>query len=161
MKNNNLYKYAEKKVGEILKTNELTVLQDLVNILYNTFDKYNWIGIYFVKDNYLLLGPWKGEKPTNHTKIPVGKGICGSAAESGKTELIKNVRNDIRYLACFINTKSEIVVPIKIKNKIIGEIDIDSDKENSFNNNDKKFLEKIAKNQQFIKNIVYYLNHQI
>jgi len=161
MKNNNLYKYAEKKVGEILKTNELTVLQDFVNILYDTFDKYNWIGIYFVKDNYLLLGPWKGEKPTNHTKIPVGKGICGSAAESGKTELIKNVRNDNRYLACFINTKSEIVVPITIKNKIIGEIDIDSDKENSFNNNDKKFLEKIAKNQQFIKNIVYYLNHQI
>lgn len=161
MKKNNLYKFAEKKVCEILKTKELTVLQDLVDMLYNTFNKYNWIGIYFVKNNYLSLGPWNGEKPTNHIKIPIGKGICGSAAESGKTEIIKNVKNDNRYLACFINTKSEIVIPIKINNKIIGEIDIDSDKENSFNKKDKEFLEKIAKNQQFIENIVYYLNYQI
>jgi GAF domain-containing protein len=161
MKNNNLYKYAEKKVREILKTKEFTIIQDLVNILYNTFDKYNWIGIYFVKDNYLLLGPWKGEKSTNHTEIPIGKGICGSAAKSGKTELINNVNNDKRYLACFANTKSEIVVPIKKNSKIIGEIDIDSDRDNSFNNKDKEFLEKIAKNQQFIESIIYYLNYKI
>jgi putative methionine-R-sulfoxide reductase with GAF domain len=156
----NFYKNAEKMINEILKSDKSTILQDLVEMLYNIFDKYNWIGIYFVKDNYLLLGPWKGKIATNHIKIPIGKGICGSAAKSGNTELINNVKNDERYLACFINTKSEIVVPIKIQNKVIGEIDIDSDYENSFDNDDKKLLEKIANNQNFIKNIFIYINTQ-
>ncbi|MHA2431394.1 MAG: GAF domain-containing protein, partial [Promethearchaeota archaeon] len=108
------------------------------------FTHYNWIGIYILKNNYLILGPWCGEQATEHTKIPVGKGICGSAAKSGKTELIENVQKDERYLACFTNTKSEIVVPIKKNEIIIGEIDIDSDKPGAFTSDDKDFLEKIA-----------------
>ena len=85
-----------------------------------------------------------GPNATEHTKIPIGDGVCGAAAKSGITEIVDNVKKDDRYLACFLSTKSEIVVPIKKDGKIIGEIDIDSDKTASFNSNDKFFLEKVA-----------------
>ena len=128
---NNLYKDAEQKILNFLKTKNLSILQDVVDLLYLLFDKYNWIGIYIVKDNNLILGPWRGIQATEHIKIPIGKGICGSAVKTGKTELINNVNNDIRYLACFTSTKSEIVVPIRRNDNVIGEIDIDSDKKDA------------------------------
>ncbi|MCI0501788.1 MAG: GAF domain-containing protein, partial [Epsilonproteobacteria bacterium] len=81
---------------------------------------------------------------TEHTRIPIGKGVCGSAAATGKTEIVDDVHSDKRYLACFVSTKSEIVVPIKKEGKTIGEIDIDSDKIGAFTIKDKIFLEKVA-----------------
>jgi len=137
------YKIAEKKVKEIISQSS-EILDNVVNYLYQNFDHYNWIGIYLVENNDLILGPWRGKQATEHTKIPIGKGICGSAAASGKTEVIPDVDVDSRYLACFISTKSEIVVPIKKDNKILGEIDIDSDVKDAFTKKDKEFLEKIA-----------------
>ena len=116
----------------------------IVNFLYENFDHYNWVGIYIVKGDTLILGHWKGMQATEHTKIPIGKGICGSAALSGKTEIIGDVTIDKRYLSCFISTKSEIVVPIKKGKKILGEIDIDSNKKNAFSEKDKVFLENLA-----------------
>ena len=98
----------------------------------------------FLKDNDLILGPWKGKQETEHTKIPIGKGICGSAAASGKTEIVADVNADSRYLSCFVSTKSEIVVPIKKGKKVLGEIDIDSDIKNAFSKKDKVFLENLA-----------------
>lgn len=112
--------------------------------MYENFERYSWAGIYIVKGNDLVLGPWRGEHATEHTKIPIGKGICGSAAQSGRTELIPDVNKDNRYLACFVSTRSEIVVPIKKNKKIVGEIDIDSDIPNAFSKQDALFLEKIA-----------------
>ena len=155
---NNLYKDAEQKILNFLKTKNLSILQDVVDLLYLLFDKYNWIEIYIVKDNNLILGPWRGIQATEHIKIPIGKGICGSAVKTGKTELINNVNNDIRYLACFTSTKSEIVVPIRRNDNVIGEIDIDSDKKDSFDHNDKEFLEIIANNLKFIDAIVNYIS---
>ena len=121
-----------------------TIVSEVVEYLYNKFEKYSWIGIYFVEGNELILGPWRGKQVTEHTKIPIGKGICGSAAKSGKTEIIPDVNADSRYLSCFVSTKSEIVVPIKKDEKILGEIDIDSDIKDAFSQIDKDFLEKIA-----------------
>ena len=158
MKMNYLYKDAEQKFLNILKTKNLSILQDVVDLLYLLFDKYNWIGIYIVIDNNLILGTWRGIQATEHIKIPIGKGICGSAVKTGKTELINNVNNDIRYLACFTSTKSEIVVPIMRNDNVIGEIDIDSDKKDSFDHNDKEFLEKIANNLKFIDAIFNYIS---
>ena len=137
------YKLAEKMIKKIIKKNS-DVLFNVVNFLYENFGHYNWVGIYIIKDNALILGPWKGTQATEHTKIPVGKGICGSAALSGKTEIIGDVTIDKRYLSCFISTKSEIVVPIKKGKKILGEIDIDSNKKNAFSEKDKVFLENLA-----------------
>jgi GAF domain-containing protein len=137
------YKFAEKKIKDIILKSSI-VLSDVVEFLYENFNHYSWIGIYIVEGNDLILGPWKGKQATEHTKIPIGKGICGSAAASGKTEIISDVHSDKRYLACFVSTKSEIVVPIIKSGKILGEIDIDSDKKDAFTKDDKKFLEKIA-----------------
>jgi len=157
MKIDYLYKDGEQKFLKILnKSKKSNILQDVVNLLYKMFEKYSWVGIYIVKDNNLILGPWNGRQATEHNKIPIGKGICGSAAKTGKTELINNVNTDKRYLACFISTKSEIVVPIKRNDILIGEIDIDSDKKDGFNQKDSVFLESLAANRTFIKLIDDY-----
>ena len=139
------YELAENKIKEIIFRNQSSqVLQNVVNFLFDNFNKYTWVGIYIVDGDNLVLGPWKGEQATEHVKIPIGKGICGSAAASGRTEIIPDVDADDRYLACFVSTKSEIVVPIKDNYKTLGEIDIDSYKKDAFTRNDKEFLEKIA-----------------
>ena len=139
------YDIAEREIKKmIVNFKNSNLLQKVVDYLYENFERYSWIGIYIVKGNDLILGPWRGEHATEHTEIPIGKGICGSAAQSGKTELIPDVNKDKRYLACFVSTRSEIVVPIKSNNKIVGEIDIDSDVPNAFSKQDVFFLEKIA-----------------
>ena len=137
------YENAEIQIKNITQ-NSSNVLQDIVDFLCDNFEHYTWIGIYIVEGNELVLGPWKGPSATEHTRIPIGKGVCGSAAAIGKTEIVDDVHSDSRYLSCFVSTKSEIVVPIKRDGKIIGEIDIDSDISNAFNDEDKRFLEKTA-----------------
>ena len=156
MKNIDLYKKAEEKFIKILELKNSNILEETIDLLYKMFEKYNWIGIYIIKNNYLLLGPWRGEQATEHIRIPVGKGVCGSAAKTGKTEIVNDVNNDKRYLSCFVSTKSEIVVPIKKNNVTIGEIDIDSDYLGSFDSMDKLLLDKIAKNEEFIESILIY-----
>jgi len=137
------YNLAEEQIRDIV-SKSYKVLDEVVEFLFKNFDHYSWIGIYLVEGDDLVLGPWKGPHSTEHTRIPIGKGICGSAAATGKTEVIHDVNSDERYLACFVSTKSEIVVPIIRDGKVFGEIDIDSDKKNAFTGNDKVFLEKIA-----------------
>ena len=149
------YDDAEKKIEEIfLKTETSQISEKVVDFLYENFDKYSWIGIYIVSETELILGPWRGHQVTEYIKIPFGKGVCGSAAKSGETEIVSNVNEDDRYLACFVTTRSEIVVPIKKNGKVIGEIDIDSDIPDAFNEKDAEFLEKIAANKPFIKSVV-------
>jgi putative methionine-R-sulfoxide reductase with GAF domain len=139
------YSIAEQKIKNLMEDAPPTaIVQTCIDFLYDNFSKYSWIGIYIVKNNNLILGPWRGNQATEHTKIPIGKGICGSAANTGKTELISDVTSDNRYLSCFASTRSEIVVPIKKNGKIIGEIDIDSDIPDGFDQKDAVFLEKIA-----------------
>jgi L-methionine (R)-S-oxide reductase len=111
--------------------------------LHKNFPDYHWVGIYRLEGQNLVLGAFQG-KPTVHTSIPLGTGICGSAALSHKTEVVPDVEADARYLACSLETRSEIVVPI-IKGGIFwGEIDIDSDRPNAFTPGDVEFLEAVA-----------------
>ena len=139
------YDVAEEAVKQILlKNNVSQVLQNVVAYLYKRFDAYSWVGIYFVKGEYLVLGPWRGKQATEHTKISIGDGVCGSAVQSGKTEVVDDVSKYGRYLACFVSTRSEIVVPIKKKGVVVGEIDIDSDVSDAFSESDVVFLEKVA-----------------
>jgi len=133
--------HIKKLVGACISK---TVVQDVVDFLYHAFERYSWVGIYHVEGTMLVLGPWKGEHATEHTTIPIGKGICGAAAQSGKTEVVTDVSKDSRYLSCFVSTRSEIVVPIKKNNRVIGEIDIDSDRPAAFSTQDALFLEKVA-----------------
>ncbi len=137
------YNEAEEKIIKIISKSS-NILQDVVDFLYNFFHHYSWIGIYIIQNGDLVLGPWKGPHATEHIRIPIGNGVCGSAAKTGKTEVVGDVHSDNRYISCFLSTKSEIVVPIKKDNIIVGEIDIDSDKKDAFTLKDKIFLEKIA-----------------
>ncbi|BBE31849.1 GAF domain containing protein [Tepiditoga spiralis] len=124
--------------------NKNIAMKKIVKILDKRFDYFDWTGFYLVENNELKLGEFIGE-PTEHKKIKFGEGICGQAAETQKTFVVKDVNKESNYLSCSPKTKSEIVVPIFGKNNsIVGEIDIDSHKVNAFDDGDKEFLENIA-----------------
>jgi L-methionine (R)-S-oxide reductase len=120
------------------------VLRAAVEVLHDSFEDYSWVGVYLVEGDDLVLGPWKGPEATEHVRIPVGQGICGAAAASGRTEVVDDVNADPRYLACFPSTRSEIVVPIAYEDQVVGEIDIDSDRPAAFGDDDRAFLEQVA-----------------
>ena len=120
------------------------VLRAVVDVLHDQFDDYSWLGIYLVEGDDLVLGPWKGPEATEHVRIPVGQGICGAAAATGRTEVVDDVNADPRYLACFPSTRSEIVVPIVHDGRVVGEIDIDSDRPAAFGEDDRALLERVA-----------------
>jgi GAF domain-containing protein len=115
-----------------------------VQVLEDEFEHYSWVGIYLVEGNELVLGPWQGPEATEHVRIPVGQGVCGAAAATGRTEVVDDVNADPRYLACFPSTRSEIVVPIVHEGLVVGEIDIDSDRPAAFDDDDRAFLERVA-----------------
>lgn len=117
----------------------------VVEHLYERFRCYDWVGIYRLEGEELMLGPWKGKAATEHVRIKRGEGVCGACAVSGKTEVVPDVSADARYLACFSETKSEIVVPIIKNGRFWGEIDIDSSTLNAFGPDDVEFLEALAK----------------
>lgn len=104
---------------------------------------YNWVGIYLLDGNELVLGPFLG-KPSPHTRIALDRGICGAAATQQQTIIIDDVNSDARYLACSLETRSEIVVPIMAGDRVLGEIDIDSDRLAAFGARDRVLLEDIA-----------------
>ena len=104
---------------------------------------YSWVGIYLLDGNELVLGPFEG-KPSPHIRIPLGRGICGAAASEKATIIVDDVNADPRYLACSVETKSEIVVPIMAGSDVLGEIDIDSDRPAAFGEADKTLLEAVA-----------------
>ncbi len=118
--------------------------QRVVDALHDRFPHYDWVGIYWVEATDLVLGPWVGPEATEHTRIPIGTGLCGAAAASGQTEIVGDVHADPRYLACFASTKSEIVVPIFADGEVVGEIDIDGSDLDAFDETDARFLEEVA-----------------
>lgn len=119
-------------------------LQKTVSFLRENVAHYNWVGVYMLEDDELVLKAWDGPEATQHTRIPIGKGICGLAAREKRTVIVGDVNANPRYLACFPYTKSEIVVPIMKGAKVLGEIDIDSDTLNAFTEQDREFLEEVA-----------------
>jgi len=104
---------------------------------------YNWVGIYLMDGNDLVLGPFLG-KPSPHTRIALDRGICGAAATQRQTIIVDDVNSDPRYLACSLETRSEIVVPILAGDRVLGEIDIDSDRLAAFGAQDRVLLEEVA-----------------
>jgi GAF domain-containing protein len=114
-----------------------------VHLLKDHLTDYTWVGIYLLDGNELVLGPFAG-KPSPHTRIPLGRGICGAAASEKTTIIVDDVNSDPRYLACSLDTKSEIVVPIMQGKEVLGEIDIDSDRPAAFTSADRALLESVA-----------------
>jgi len=120
-----------------------TAMKQTVALLKDGMRDYTWVGIYLLSGNELVLGPYVG-KPSPHTRIPLGRGICGAAATEKATIVVDDVNADPRYLACSIEIRSEIVVPIMQGANVLGEIDIDSDKPAAFGRADRELLEPIA-----------------
>lgn len=117
---------------------------EVCRILRTAVRHFNWVGVYMIEGDMLILKAWDGPAPTEHVRIPIGQGICGLAAREARTVVVDDVNKDPRYLACFKNTRSEMVVPILTNGKVVGEIDVDSDKPSAFTPADRKLLEAIA-----------------
>lgn len=133
---------------ETIISNKNTVDERLLQIcqlLEKHIDYYNWVGFYFADSDKkeLHLGPYVGE-PTDHTVIPFGKGICGQVAVSNQNFVVPDVAAQDNYIACSITVKAEIVVPIFVNGKNIGQIDIDSNTPDPFTEKDERFLEFVC-----------------
>lgn len=117
-----------------------------VRVIAERLPLYHWVGFYMLDpadETVLVLGPFRGAA-TEHVRIPVTEGICGAAVAQGETVIVEDVSADPRYLSCSIETRSEIVVPIRVHGKVVGEIDIDSHALNAFGVEDRDFLEECA-----------------
>lgn len=123
--------------------NAAVAMDDAVRLLKERLPNYTWAGIYLLEGDELVLGPYIG-KPSPHTRIPLNRGICGAAASEKATIIVDDVNSDPRYLACSIETRSEIVVPIMRGGVVLGEIDVDSDAVAAFGPSDRELLETVA-----------------
>lgn len=123
------------------------LMKGIVELLHSKLTRYNWVGFYMLEKegerDMLVLGPFEGTM-TPHTRIPLNQGICGAAASSGTTIVIDDVNADSRYLACSLETKSEIVVPVFVDGKVVGELDIDSHFLAAFGADDRRLCEHAA-----------------
>jgi L-methionine (R)-S-oxide reductase len=123
------------------------LMRSMVKLLHDRMLKYNWVGFYMLEPGaqppILVLGAFEGAM-TPHTRIPLNQGICGAAASSGQTVIVDDVAKDSRYLACSLETKSEIVVPVFAHGKVVGELDIDSHFPAAFAADDQDFVQHCA-----------------
>ena len=128
-------------------------VEDLMSVIVGRLQErllhFDWVGFYMIEkglpgeDPVLVLGPYVGAA-TPHKRIPLNQGICGAAASSGQTLVVDDVASDPRYLACSLVTRSEIVVPVIVRGKVVGELDIDSHTPAAFGEDDRKLVEHCA-----------------
>jgi GAF domain-containing protein len=120
-------------------------LQSICELLKSQVPYYDWVGFYFRNGTKkeLKLGPYAGA-PTDHTIIPFGKGICGQVAVSNQNFVVPDVKAQDNYIACSMSVKSEIVIPLFVDGKNIGQIDIDSNTADPFTAADERFLEFVC-----------------
>lgn len=147
-----LYKYMNIKLTGLIGSEEdwLANLSNASALLWLLLEDINWAGFYLYKKDKLILGPFQG-KPAC-VNIELGKGVCGTAAETRSVQLVKNVHDFPGHIACDCASNSEIVLPIIHNDKLIGVLDIDSPILNRFNEEDQKGLEK------FVNTLNKYIN---
>jgi GAF domain-containing protein len=120
-----------------------------MQLIKDAFPKYYWVGVYVLHGNELRVGPYVGPT-TDHVRIPVGRGVCGTAVAQGKNQIVGDVRLLDNYLACNLQTRSEIVVLVRDvatgdePGEILGQIDIDSTEVSGFTTDDEAFLESVG-----------------
>ncbi len=127
--------------------------EDLMSVIVGRLKEhlahFDWVGFYMIEkgkpgeESMLVIGPYVGAV-TPHTRIPLNQGICGAAVSSGHTLVIDDVNADPRYLACSIETKSEIVSPVFVHGEIVGELDADSHTQAAFSADDRQLVEHCA-----------------
>ena len=133
------------KIAELVKNNPEDLLFRVCELLKREVYHYDWVGFYILDraNNELVLGPFAG-KPTPHTHIAVGKGICGQVAESAQTMVVQDVTQVENYISCGLEVQSEIVVPVLKNGTFVAELDIDSHSPAPFTAVDSDFLAKIC-----------------
>ncbi|MEI8112186.1 MAG: GAF domain-containing protein [Bacteroidia bacterium] len=133
------------KISALVKNKPADLLFQVCEILKNEVYHYDWVGFYILdsRKNELVLGPFVG-KPTPHTHIALGKGICGQVAESSKTMVVQDVTQVENYISCGLDVQSEIVVPVLKNGEFVAELDIDSHSPAPFTSDDSIFLTKIC-----------------
>jgi L-methionine (R)-S-oxide reductase len=112
------------------------------SLLYHSLPDLNWVGFYLLKDGELVVGPFQG-KPAC-VRIPLGKGVCGTAAARRATVIVKNVHEFEGHIACDSASNSEIVVPLLRGNELLGVLDLDSPKFERFDAEDQAGLEQVV-----------------
>ena len=139
---------SENQIIALLKSNfQLRIsnfLDLLTSALHDRFPHYTGVYLYLLEGDTLILSNFRG-RPTEHTRIQIGAGICGRAARVKETVVVDDVARDAAYIACSVETRSEIVVPIMRGARVLGEIDIDSDVPAVFSADDRRFLEEVAR----------------
>ena len=118
-------------------------VQAAMELIHDRHDLYDWIGVYVLRGDVLHLGPYAGA-PTEHTRIPVGKGVCGTAAAEKQNQIVHDVREVDNYIACSPHVRSEIVVLIRDGDGVLGQIDVDSDQVGAFDEEDEFFLTELG-----------------
>jgi GAF domain-containing protein len=137
------------EVAELAQTapTARALMEGVCNLLHDRMLKFNWVGFYMLEPGaqppMLVLEAFVGAM-TPHTRIPLNQGICGAAASSGKTIVVDDVSKDPRYLACSLETKSEIVVPVFVNQRVAGELDIDSHFSAAFGLEEQKLVQYCA-----------------
>jgi L-methionine (R)-S-oxide reductase len=122
---------------------EADFLADVVQRLHERMPAWDWIGIYLLVDDTLVLGPYVGAA-TEHVRIPIGAGVCGTAVAQDTNMIVDDVRAQDNYLACSLTTRSEIVVLIRDRGDVVGQFDVDSDRVGAFTGQDEALLERLA-----------------
>lgn len=131
------------QIQQLLR-NETSLVANLANIsavLKEAFDFF-WVGFYLIQDEELVLGPFQGSLAC--TRIRKGRGVCGKSWETSKTIIVPDVDLFPGHIACSSRSRSEIVVPLFLKGKIAGVLDVDSDQLNDFDQTDATYLEILA-----------------
>lgn len=138
------YELLIKQMKSLLDRNDniLSNLSNFTAAIKQTFDKVSWVGFYLYDGNELYLGPFQGKVAC--TKIKIGKGVCGTSAEKRETIIVPDVNEFPGHIACDVESRSEIVLPIIKKDKLYGVLDLDSTSTNAFNETDKKYLEELV-----------------
>ena len=123
--------------------NYIPVMSNASALLYENMEDLNWAGFYIMNKGSLMLGPFQGKVAC--IRIELGKGVCGTAAQSNETQLVKDVHQFPGHIACDSASNSEIVVPIHSEGKVVAVLDIDSPSLSRFDENDKEGLEQFVK----------------
>jgi len=145
------YNTLSKQLSALLEGEEdfIANLSNASALLNQFLKDINWVGFYIMKNGELVLGPFQGLPAC--VRIPVGRGVCGTAAEKGETVVVDDVHQFPGHIACDARSNSEIVIPLVKNGEMIGVLDIDSPIKNRFTEEDQKGLE------QFVQTLIHYI----
>lgn len=138
------YQLLIKQLSALLEgeTNSIANLSNASALLNQFLERTNWVGFYLMEEGELVLGPFQGLPAC--VRIPLGKGVCGTAAEQMETVRVEDVHQFPGHIACDAASQSEIVIPLVKEGKLLGVLDIDSPEKNRFDELDQKYLEDFS-----------------